>query len=170
MNKIKVFSTLTGYQLTWLACVFGDSKFNEPFLGIYFGSIFFLIYFYFNKKKINLLKICFLISIPGYFFDTLMVYFSIYEFNSSFIIGTIPIWMSVLWLSFSILFDEILNIFKKYKTTGMFLSGSLGPLTYYLGEPIGIISINNIVMFFILMILFWILLMVYYLYFILKNY
>ena len=96
MNKIKVFSTLSGYQLTWLACVFGDSKFNEPFLGIYFGSIFFLIYFYFNKKKINLLKICFLISIPGYFFDTLMVYFSIYEFNSSFEYGIDSIIMTIL--------------------------------------------------------------------------
>ena len=40
-----------------------------------------------------------------------MVYFQIYEFNSSLIIGTLPLWMIILWLSFSTLFDEILVIF-----------------------------------------------------------
>ena len=43
------------------------------------------------------------------------------------------------------------------------LSGILGPLTYYLGEPIGVLTINNFNIFFISMIFFWIFLMVYYL-------
>ena len=98
-----------------------------------------------------------------------MVYFSIYEFNISFIIGTIPSWMIILWFSFSTLFDEILIIFKKYKFIGIVLSAILGPLTYYLGEPIGIISINDLLSFFMLMTVFWILLMVYYLEFILRK-
>ncbi len=168
MNKIRLFFTLTGYQLTWLACVFGENKFNQPFLGIYIGSIFIFLFFYYNKNKFNFLKISILIAIPGYIFDTLMVYFSIYEFNTSVIIGTIPVWMIILWFSFSTLFDEILIFFKNYKFYGIFLSSLLGPLTYYLGEPIGIISITNLTLFFILMILFWFLLMVYYLEIVLK--
>ena len=169
MSKIKIFLTLTGYQITWLACVFGQNKLNQPFLGIYIGLLYLLIFFYFNKNKINFLKLSLYISIPGYIFDTFMVYFSIYEFNTSFIIGTIPSWMIILWLSFSTLFDEILIIFKKYKFVGIVLSAILGPLTYYLGEPIGIISINDLLSFFILMTVFWILLMVYYLEFILRK-
>ena len=163
MNSIKVFLTLTGYQLTWLSCVFGEIKFNEPLLGIYIGIIYLIIFFYFNKNKINFIKISLYISIPGYIFDTLMVYFSIYEFNSSLIIGTLPAWMIVLWFSFSTFFDEILIIFKKNILTGVLLSGTLAPLTYYIGEPIGIISISNKILFFTLMVLFWVLLMFYYL-------
>ena len=169
MNKIKVFLTLTGYQLTWLACVFGEHKFNEPFFGIYVGSIYLIIFIYFNKQKINFIKMSLYISIPGYFFDSLMVYFSIYEFQTSFILGILPVWMIILWLSFSTLYSEILVIFKKYKLLGIFLSGTLAPITYYLGEPLGIIEINNITLFFIIMIVFWVILMIYYLYFILDR-
>ena len=163
MNKIRVFLTLTGYQITWLACIFGGSKLSEPNLGIYVGILYLILYFYFNKNKINFIKISLLISIPGYFFDSIMVYLKIYEFNLNIVFGTLPIWMITLWLSFSTLFDEILIIFKKYKVVGLFLSSLLGPLTYYLGEPIGLISLYNSILFFILMIVFWFLLMFYYL-------
>ena len=169
MSKIKVFLTLTGYQLTWLSCVFGEDKFNEPLLGVYFGILYLLLFFYFNKNKIKFLKISLYISVPGYSFDTLMVYFSIYEFNSSFIFGTLPIWMIVLWFSFSTLFEEILTFFRTNILIGALISGVLGPLTYYLGEPIGVISISNILLFFVFMIVFWVLLMVYYIKIVLEK-
>ena len=169
MSKLKVFLTLTGYQLTWLACVFGEDKYSNPYLGIYTGIFFLALYFYFNQNKFKFLKISLLISVPGYFFDTLMVYFNIYQFNSSIIFLYLPFWMIILWLSFSTLFDEILNFLKKYKILALLLSAILGPLTYYLGEPIGVISIKNIYLFFVFMILFWLFLMFYYLEIILKK-
>ena len=170
MNKLRVFLTLTGYQITWLACAFGENKFAQPVGGIYFGIIFLFLYLYFCKNKIRFLKIAFLISMPGYLFDSLMVYFSIYEFNTSFVIGTLPIWMPILWLSFSTLFDEILVFFQKFKLIGIFLGGLLGPLTYYLGETINVLSINNIILFFILMVIYWCLLMIFYLnYILIRN-
>ena len=169
MNKIRVFLTLTGYQLTWLSCVFGEKTFDNDLLGVYVGTVFLLIYFYFNKNKLHYLKIFFLIFIPGYFFDTLMVYFSVYKFNTTIIIGTLPAWMIILWFSFSTLFDEILTIFKHYKIIGLVLSGILGPLTYYLGQPIGILTISNLPIFFTMMIIFWIILMGYYLIIVLNE-
>ena len=170
MNKYKIFLTLTGYQLTWLACVFGESKFNQPMLGIYIGVTYLLIFFYLNKNKTRFLKISFLISLPGYLFDSIMVYFSIYIFDTIFIIGTLPIWMMVLWLSFSTLFDEILIFFERFKILGVVMSGSLGPITYYLGEPIGILNINNIILFVTFMIIFWSMLMAFYLKFVVRKY
>ena len=169
MSKIKVFLILTGYQLTWLSCVFGEIKFNQENLGVYVGFIFLSLYIFYHHKKVNFLKIILLISIPGYLFDSLLVYLQIYEFTSSFIVGTLPLWMIILWLSFSTLFVEVLVIFKNFKKTGLFLSSVLGPITYYLGEPIGIISINNEISFFSLMIFFWFILMLYYLQIILKR-
>ena len=170
MNKYKIFLTLTGYQLTWLACVFGESKFNQPMLGIYIGVTYLLIFFYLNKNKTRFLKISFLISLPGYLFDSIMVYFSIYIFDTIFIIGTLPIWMMVLWLSFSTLFDEILIFFERFKILGVVISSFLGPITYYLGEPIGILNINNIILFFTFMIIFWSMLMAFYLKFVVRKY
>ena len=169
MQKLKVFLVLTGYQLTWLACVFGEKNFSFHMLGLWIGIIFFVIYFYFNHNKQKFIQISLLISVPGYMFDSLMVYFQIYEFESIIIFGTLPLWMIILWLSFSILFDEILIFFKNYKILGIILSGILGPLTYYLGEPIGVLNIYNLHAFIILMILFWMILMFYYLKFVIRN-
>tara|TARA_Y100001958_G_C20820310_1_gene275561 strand:- start:51 stop:563 length:513 start_codon:yes stop_codon:yes gene_type:complete len=169
MSKIKVFFTLTGYQLTWLACVFGEIKFNEANLGVYVGFVYLSLYFYYNQNKIKFFKVSLLISIPGYLYDSFLVYFQIYEFTSSLIVGTLPLWMIILWLSFSTLFDEILIIFKKFKKMGLFLSAVLGPTTYYLGEPIGIILINDKILFFSLMFSFWLFLMLYYLQIVIKK-
>ena len=169
MSKIKVFFTLTGYQLTWLACVFGEIKFNEANLGVYVGFVYLSLYFYYNQNKIKFFKVSLLISIPGYLYDSFLVYFQIYEFTSSLIVGTLPLWMIILWLSFSTLFDEILIIFKKFKKMGLFLSAVLGPTTYYLGEPIGIILINDKILFFGLMVSFWLFLMLYYLQIVIKK-
>ena len=120
MSKIKVFLILTGYQLTWLSCVFGEIKFNQENLGVYVGFIYLLLYIFYHHKKVSFLKIILLISIPGYLFDSLLVYLQIYEFTSSFIVGTLPLWMIILWLSFSTLFVEVLVIFKNFKKTGLF--------------------------------------------------
>tara|TARA_A100001011_G_scaffold1965_1_gene2349 strand:+ start:93 stop:605 length:513 start_codon:yes stop_codon:yes gene_type:complete len=169
MQKLKVFLVLTGYQITWLACVFGETKFSYPMLGFLVGIIFLLTYFYFNQNKQKFIKISLLISVPGYIFDSLMVYFQIYNFETTVMLGTLPLWMIILWLSFSTLFDEILIFFKNYKILGIFLSGILGPLTYYFGEPIGVININNFYFFIISMILFWMILMVYYLKYVIKT-
>ena len=168
MNKLKIFITLTGYQFTWLACVFGEKYFLN--LGIYVGLIYLALYLYFSKNKKRSLLICFLIAIPGYLFDSMMIYLSIYQFNSSEVIGMLPSWMIILWLSFSTLFDEILVVFKKYQFLGIIFSIFLGPFTYYLGEPIGIILINQFLFFFTFMILFWFLLMIYYQRIILKYF
>ncbi len=168
MQKLKFFLVLTGYQITWLACIFGETKIFYPFLGLIIGIIFLLLYYYFSKNKQKFIKTAVLISLPGYLFDTFMVYFKIYEFNSISIFGTLPLWMIVLWLSFSTLFDEVLVFFKNYRVLGITLSGILGPLTYYLGVPIGVLNIYDYQIFIITMIIFWIMLMIYYLNYVIK--
>ena len=170
MSKVKIFLTLTGYQITWVVCVFGESKFSQPFAGIFLGIIFILTYLYFSNDRIKFLKIILLIALPGYLFDTGMILFSIYEFNSSTITLALPTWMIILWLSFAVLFDEILIIVSKFRIIAIFLSAFLGTSTYYIGEPLNIISINNLFLFFLFMIIFWSLLIIYYTEFVLKTY
>ena len=168
MQKIKIFLTLTGYQITWLACVFGEKNFSSPFIGFFVGLFFILIYFLFSDSKKKLSFVVISIAIPGYTFDSLLVYFSIYEFLSIYYIGVLPIWMIVLWISFAILFDEILVFLSKYKIIAVLLSSILGPLTYFAGSPLGLININNLFLFITLMIVFWAILMIFYLNYIVK--
>jgi hypothetical protein len=168
MSKINIFLMLSGYQLTWLMCVFGELWYNSFFPGLISGLLFLAICFVNseNKKKTSL--IVFLISLMGYLFDSFMVFFEIYNFKTSFYVGVLPIWMIVLWPSFAILFDEILIFLSKYKIIAVMLCSILGPLTYFAGSPLGLVKINNLFVFFILMIVFWATLMIFYLNYLIK--
>ena len=168
MSKIKIFLMLSGYQLTWLMCVFGELLYNSFLPGLICGLLFLTICFINSDNKKKTIQTVLLISILGYLFDTILVFFEIYNFKTSLYIGVLPIWMIVLWPSFAILFDEILVFLSKYKIIAVILSSILGPLTYFAGSPLGLININNLVVFFILMIVFWAILMIFYLNYILK--
>ena len=168
MSKIKIFLVLSSYQLTWLMCVFGELWYNSFIPGLIFGLLFLTVYFINSVNKTKTIQIVFLISLTGYLFDTSLVFFEVYNFQTSSYIGVLPIWMLVLWPSFAILFDEILIFLSKYKIAAIIISSILGPLTYFAGSPLGLISINNLFVFFIMMIVFWAILMIFYLNYILK--
>tara|TARA_B100000287_G_scaffold391163_1_gene402621 strand:- start:124 stop:642 length:519 start_codon:yes stop_codon:yes gene_type:complete len=168
MSKVKIFLILSGYQLTWLMCVFGEILYQTYLLGLISGIVFIFLVFINSQNKKKFFYIVFSISIVGYLFDSILVNIRIYNFNTSLYFGVLPIWMIVLWPSFAILFDEILVFLSKYKLIALLLSGSLGPLTYYSGNALGLIEINNLSFFFIFMIAFWILLMFFYLNLLLK--
>ena len=168
MSKIKIFLMLTGYQLTWLMCVFGELWYNSFLPGLICGILFLFICYVNSDNKNKTIQIVLSISILGYLFDTILVFFEIYNFQTSLYIGVLPIWMIVLWPSFAILFDEILMFLSKYKIIAVILSSILGPLTYFAGSPLGLININNLFLFFVLMVFFWAILMIFYLNYIIK--
>ncbi len=168
MIKLKFFFILSGYQLTWLMCVFGEIFHKSFFPGLICGLIFLFLVFINTRNKRKFTFIVFSISVIGYLFDSILVSFKIYSFNSSLYIGWLPIWMLVLWPSFATLFDEVFVFLSKYKFIALLLSAILGPLTYYSGSPLGLIDINQLFLFFVLMITFWIFLMLFYLNYLLK--
>ena len=157
-----------GYQLTWVMCVFGELLDNSFLPGLICCILFLLICYVNSDNKNKTIQIVLLISIIGYLFDTFLVFFEIYNFQTSLYLGLLPIWMIVLWPSFAILFDEILIFLSKYKIIAVILSSILGPLTYFAGSPLGLININNLLLFFALMIFFWAILMIFYLNYIIK--
>jgi len=168
MSKIKIFLILSGYQLTWLMCVFGELLYNSFLPGLICGILFLLICYVDSVNKNKTIQTVLSISIMGYSFDTVLVFFEIYNFQTSLYVGVLPIWMIVLWPSFAILFDEILMFLSKYKIIAVILSSILGPLTYFAGSPLGLININNLFLFITLMIVFWAILMIFYLNYIVK--
>lgn len=163
MNKLKAILILSGYQLTWLLCVFGELIYNSYLPGLIFGLFFLYVTFIKSDNKKNFISILFCISVPGYLFDSILVYLNIYNFETSFNLGLLPIWMAILWPSFAVLFNEVFRFLEKHKLIAIFLSAILGPLTYYSGSPLGLLIINNLFLFVISMIGFWAALMMYYL-------
>ena len=168
MSKLKAFVIFSGYQFTWMMCIFGELIYNSYIPGLIFGIFFLSLSFINSNNKKKFILILLYISIPGYLFDSMLVYFNIYNFETSFHIGLLPIWMLILWPSFAVLFNDVFKFLEKYKLIAVFLSGILGPLAYYSGSPLGLLTINNLFLFVISMIGFWILLMMYYLSYILN--
>jgi hypothetical protein len=168
MSKVKIFFMLSGYQLTWLMCVFGEIFYKSFSPGLTCGLIFLFLVFINTQNKRKFIFIVFSISLVGYLFDSILVNLKIYNFESSLYFGWLPIWMLVLWPSFATLFDEVFVFLSKYKLIALSLSAVLGPLTYYSGSPLGLIYINQISLFFILMATFWAFLMLLYLNYLLK--
>ena len=168
MSKVKFFFILSGYQLTWLMCIFGEIFYKSFLPGLTCGLIFLFLVLINTKNKRKFIFIVFSISFVGYLFDSILVNFKIYNFESSLYFGWLPIWMLVLWPSFATLFDEVFVFLSKYKLIAILISAVLGPLTYYSGSPLGIIYINQLFLFFILMTTFWIFLMLFYLNYLLK--
>jgi len=168
MSKVKIFFMLSGYQLTWLMCVFGEIFYKSFSPGLTCGLIFLFLVFINTQNKRKFIFIVFSISLVGYLFDSILVNLKIYNFESSLYFGWLPIWMLVLWPSFATLFDEVFVFLSKYKLIALSLSAVLGPLTYYSGSPLGLININQISLFLILMTTFWAFLMLLYLNYLLK--
>lgn len=168
MSKLKIFLILSGYQLTWFMCVFGELMYDSFIPGLCCGLIFLIICFSKTSNKKNFILTVLSISIIGYLFDSVLILFQIYNFETSFYFGFLPLWMLILWPSFATLFDEVFRFLSQYKILAVLLSSILGPLTYFSGEILGLININNIFLFFILMIIFWAALMIFYLSFIVK--
>ena len=168
MTKIKAFLILSGYQFTWMMCIFGELIYDSYLPGLISGLFFLFLSFINSSNKKKFILILIYISIPGYLFDSTLVYLNVYNFETSLHIGLLPIWMIILWPSFAVLFNEVFSFLNKYKIIAICLSGILGPLTYYSGSPLGLIIINNLFLFLILMIVFWITLMIYYLNYILN--
>ena len=168
MRNSKFFLIGLCYQLSLLMCVLGDLWYNSFIPVLICGLLFLAICLVKSDNIKKTIQIVFLISFIGYLFDTSLVFFEIYNFQTSLYIGVLPIWMLVLWPSFAILFDEILIFLSKHKIIAVILSSILGPLTYFAGSPLGLITINNLFLFFILMIVFWAILMIFYLNYIIK--
>ena len=156
MSKTKILLTLSGYQITWIACVFGEKYFPHLSAGLIVGTIYLLFFLTFTNNQKRSLKIILFIAIPGYIFDSLLVLSSAYNFESIWKLGVLPIWLAILWLCFATLFVDVLFFFKRYPIIGVLISSLIGPFTYYLGQPLGIIVINNYYFFFISMIFFWV--------------
>ena len=63
-------------------CVFGELLYQSFLPGLICGLFFLTYLFYKSNNKKKFIKYYFFISIPGYLFDTILVFFEIYNFKT----------------------------------------------------------------------------------------
>ena len=114
-----------------------------------------LIFFYFIKYKRRALKICFIFSLIGYLFDTILGFSELFTIKSKIIIGYLPFWFLILWPSFSTLFVNILSFLKGRPILAFSMGSLLAPPTYFLGIPLGIAKSSNLFLAMSIMVIFW---------------
>ena len=153
INKKNVI-TLTGFQLAWLFCVFGE-YYNHSLLGIVAGFFYLLFFFYLNNNRLRALKICIIFSLIGYIFDSILSFNKIFLINSNITFGYLPIWFLVLWPSFTTLFVDLLVFLRNHIYVAFLMGSLLVPPTYYLGIPLGLAESNNLLLAMIIMMFFW---------------
>ena len=168
VNAKYIFLTLLGYQLTWIFCVFGE-YYNIPLAGLIMGMLYLTIFFYSINYKLRAFKICFVFSLIGYLFDSILGFSELFTFKSNIIVGYLPIWFLILWPSFSTLFVNILSFLKNRPILAFFMGSIFAPPTYYLGIPLGIAKSSNLSLAIIMMIIFWGLFLTLYSFYISKN-
>ena len=155
MNKAISLFTIIGFKITWLSCIFGELYLNSSLIGFFIGLIYLTFFFYFNVKKYRAFIICFLFSLLGYFFDSMLIYFKLYEINADKYFLFLPIWFIVLWPSFSTLFVNVLSFLENKTLLSFSLGAIVGPLTYYSGTTVGLANTNNHYICFISIAIFW---------------
>ncbi len=95
------------------------------------------LYLYFYLKII-------LLSTLGIFIDSVLTCFSYFSFSQK--IKFIPLWLVLLWVSFSIAMEYVL-FFMSHDLSDLFFLGLLGafgfPLTYLLADKLKVLRVNN---------------------------
>ena len=166
LKYYNIFS-LIGFKVTWLGCVMGEIYISSYF-GLIVGIIYLFIFFYFEKNKKSAFNIILIFSIAGYSFDSFLSYSDLYKINSDINFLFLPIWFLVLWPSFSSLLVNLFSFLKNNLIISILFGAIFGPLSYYAGIALGLVTIINYESF-ILMSLFWGLLMFFYCHYILNR-
>jgi hypothetical protein len=167
LQKYYNIFNLIGFKVTWIACVMGEAYINS-YAGLIVGTIYLFIFFYFEKNKKRAFNIILIFSLGGYTFDSFLSYLYLYKINADINFLFLPIWFLVLWPSFSSLLVNLLSFLKNNLIISILLGAIFGPISYYAGITLGLVTFLNYEIF-ILISFFWGLLMFLYCNYILNK-
>jgi hypothetical protein len=142
MNK-KIINNIS-YQLIWWASVLG-AIFGYPFIGFWVMIPVLLIHFMLiskNKREIYLLLFA---ALAGTAMDTLLNVFDIVQYAGTFTFAhwLAPIWITSMWIGFSMTVNHSLNWLANRKLLALFLGMVFGPMAYFAGQRYGAVELYS---------------------------
>lgn len=139
MNK-KIINNLS-YQAIWWSSVIG-AIINRPLIGFYVMLPVLALHFLYiarDKREIFLLIIA---AIAGTAMDTLLNLFNIVQYSGTFDFAhwLAPIWITSMWIGFSMTVNHSLSWLNNKKFLGFILGMIFGPLAYVAGQRYGAVK------------------------------
>lgn len=141
MAKYKIFISLLGFYIGWLACVMGAAGGN-PFMGPVVVALIVILSWrmqILSRPDISLA----LISIPlGILLDSALSSFGVFSYQSPLPVSWLsPPWMVALWVNFAIILRGPLGWMEGKYVLGAVFGALGGPLSYYAGFRLGAITV-----------------------------
>ena len=139
-RTIFILFNFIGFQAVWAACAYGATN-QIPSAGVIAGIIYILIHFTFTPSRLLDVSIMLIVAMTGVILDFINFYFGLISFNSS--SHTLPFWLVILWLSFSLILPHSLRWLGNYPLLASLLGGTGGSLSYVIGHQLGAITLST---------------------------
>ncbi len=115
---------LLGFNLSWFGLVY----WGDIFIPI--SLLLLILHLYFYGHKNNELLLVLFVTMIGVFVDSLLQYFNIFIFESSF---HIPLWLLTLWACFAATICHSLNFLSRSRILQILVGAFIAPLSYVAG-------------------------------------
>jgi len=140
MSK-KIINNLS-YQIIWWVSVFG-AIYNFPLAGVYVMIPLLAIHFILiaqDKREIYLLIVA---ALAGTAMDTVLNIFDIVNYSGTlpFAQWLAPLWITSMWIGFSMTVNHSLKWLANKKALGFLLGMIFGPLAYFAGQRYGAVDL-----------------------------
>jgi hypothetical protein len=141
-NKTHIIFNAVGFQLGWWLCVLGVIN-DLPLLGPAYMAVFLGIHYQLFRNGREFLLILFA-GVAGTFLDSLYTSFGLLTFSGGYGYNWLaPLWITAMWVGFTATLNHALVWLKNRPVFGFLMGAVFGPLSYFSGEALGVISIES---------------------------
>jgi hypothetical protein len=126
------------FQLNWFACVLGAAH-GYAWLGpvVFIPILLIHLYIAGDRRWLELSLIC-AVGVVGSVIDSLYIVSGLLHYAATSPQDWLaPLWISVMWMSFSTTFNESLAWLRQHYITALVLGALFGPLAYWAGAALG---------------------------------
>ena len=136
-------ANITVNQIVWFACILGAAN-EQPFWGIAAMSVYLVLYFRLITDDWVELRLIAIALVFGLIFDSTVIYLGIVEIidPTAASLGEQPLWLTCLWINFSLLMRHGLNYFVARPRLGGAFGAVGGVLATWSAAKLGAIYLH----------------------------
>lgn len=140
MSK-KIINNLS-YQIIWWVSVLG-AIYNFPLAGVFVTIPLLILHFIFVAKDNREVYLLIVAALAGTAMDTVLNIFNIVDYAGTlpFARWLAPLWITSMWIGFSMTVNHSLKWLANKKLVGFLLGMIFGPLAYFAGQKYGAVNL-----------------------------
>lgn len=139
------YKTLNGifFYITWYLCLYG-AAFHFEGIAVILGAIFIALHYWFSAERYKDLVFLMLYLFIGVLGDAYLLSLQVISYSTiNFDITTlgVPLWMLMLYASFSTTINHSLIFIHRFPILASLLGGLGGSVSYYFAAKIGVLTL-----------------------------